>query len=431
MGYLDTIQGLDNSGIFGQVLGTLTGQSAIAGIEGQYFFLFMLEGSIDFLGDSGKIHSFTMEEKMGGDVPVFKLQFSTVNKNIVKHLHEGAKISCRFGRSMSESKSSELMIQSFNYNGGQDAIFLDVTISGFVQHSDTYLRTPKQKAYRFMSSKEAMIDAAQEHFLVVDRTESNTDDEQTWIRPNTPAIRFIFDTWKKSYISDNNFLMYGVNFHREFIITDLQTMIKKPIKWTLKSGYSGIEPNTASFDPNVSVSSDFGLMNQMTVYKKSIPVHSSVHGTSSKVETDDVKASYITGSANIKKDQSVKSEVLQISDHTNVHKNYHKAGLNNMTKSALQNSVELNINIENKWQDYELFDLIFYHPYSSNDNGFNTESETMGGVYAITRISRFYNGHRCATQITISRDGISGLEGSELFSFTPANIIGDVIKTFL
>ena len=420
MGYWDLVKELDFGSAPGQVVGALSGEAAMAGIVGQYFFLFMMEGSSNFL-HGGQIHSFTMEEKMGGDVPIFEFSFSTLDKTLKNRLHAGTKISCRFGRSMLESKTAELRIQGFKVNEGEHTAYMDVTISGFVENSEAYLREEKQVCYPGKTSKEAIIGTAEDHFNVVDLTTSETDDKKNWIRPNESALKFIYKTWTNSFISDDNFLMIAVNFHRDFLITDLKSVLLKEPKWVLSPGYMGGLTNHSSYNPAVEMSSAFGLMNQLAIYKKTTPTHSINDEKQSKVETSPPKNQYSTGALNIKDDIQTKSNTQEIIDDTLVHKNELKAPLNNMSKQTLQNSVELNIIIENKWQDYELFDLIMYNPSTDYVTGVPNSGDNTRGIYCITRISRFYAKQRACTLITISRDGMSNLEGSGLGTWTSSS----------
>ena len=418
----NTVNSINWSGAANQVISSVSGSSSIVGVDGQYFFMFIIEGAGNFLGDSGSIKSFTMEERMGGDVPMFQLEFITLQKSIVKSLHAGTKVHCRFGRTMLEAKTAQFRIQSFEANGGKNSAYLSVKMTGYVENSQKYLREEKQVAYRAKKSKEAIIDAAKEHFRVIDRTQSETDDKQTWLRLNTPAIKFIHSTWTKSYISDDNFLIYGVNFHRDFVITDLKAMISKPPIWILKPEYTGPQPHTASYNTNVEMTSEFGLMNQLSIYKKTIPTHSIVNQKQSQAETPPPKNQMSSGPLNLEDDSNTKHNAQQMFDQTSIHKNIFKAGLNNNSKQTLQNSSELNITIERKWQDYELFDLVMYFPQEIP--GTPPEGGHTRGVYAITRISRYFENNRACTMITISRDGMNNLEGSGLGLWSAVN--GDI-----
>ena len=86
-----------------------------------------------------------------------------------------------------------------------------------------------------------------------------------------------------------------------------------------------------------------------------------------------------------------------------------------MSRTSLQNSVELDVIIENKWVEYELLRLIEFIPYRPTlPNLYEAESETLGGTYVITRISRFFANNRAGIKLTISRDGITGATGEGL-----------------
>jgi hypothetical protein len=224
-------------------------------------------------------------------------------------------------------------------------------------------------------------------------------------------MEFVFKTWRDSYISDDNFLIIALRFDRTFDFTDLKSVMSSGVKWHLRNDYKGSAPNIASFDVNVEATSDFGLINQMTAYKKVKPMHNSIKAEDSKQETPTQKPNFYSGAGNMSSSAETKTESQVIHDPTNEHKNKEKARFNNMAKQALSNSVELKINIESKWQAYQLLDLIEYTPYTTADQ---RDDSGTGGIYVITRISRYYGKDRACTELTISRDGLSGMEGSGL-----------------
>jgi len=382
---------------------------AMGGVIGQYFIDISIDGSGDFLGRNGQLNSFVMEQRIGGELPVFSLTFNTLDKTIMKKLNEGTKVFIRFGKTWAEADQAVFMIQKFSFNTSKDQLFVEVHIEGFVYGGAEYLREEKQKSWRFKTSKEVIIDTITDYWDLYDTAEE-TDDEQIWIRASTPALGFVFKTWRDSYISDDNFLILALRFNRSFDLTDLKTVMGQGVKWKLIPDYRGSSTRICSFEADVKTTSDFGLINQMTAYTKVKPMHNSIHASDSKQETPDQgDTTFTEGTMNMSANAKSKTENQVIYDHTNQHKNKHKARYNNMAKQALTNSVELVINTESKWQSYQLLDLIEYTPFTTADQ---IDNSGTAGIYVITRISRFYGKQRACTEITISRDGISGMEGS-------------------
>ena len=390
---------------------------ASAGVLGQYFFDFEIDGAGDFLGDSGQIHQFIMEERIGGDVPVFELTFSTTDSSILTKINEGSIIQCRFGRDVSDLQYSEMVIQSFNHHV-EGADYWIVTLGGILAGTSEYLGNIGQKAHKDKTSKDAMIEEAKVFFTIYDETETETKDEQTWLKMGTSPMKFINDTWKHSYITEDNFLMYGIDFYGNFIVKDLKALLKQEIRWTLSHDMPASD-TTAAYHPDLRFGSEFGLMNHLSLYQKAGFYHDGATEDTVVEQTPKLSTTLIDGDLNITSDGApILWEVPKIFDKDNVHENFNVSRYINTTRNVLQNSVELNIVIENKWQAYQLFDLIDFVPYRPNvTSDYSVDTQTLAGTYAITRISRFFGDNRAAIEITISRDGINGIEGTDLYTY--------------
>jgi len=405
---------------------------AIVGVEGQYFFAFEIEGLGDFLGDGGHITEFVMEEKIGGDVPAFKLVFKTLDSTILKRLNEGAKVICTFGKSTIENKVAKMTVQKFSYKLDK-ADFLEITIMGLLKNGVEYLRHPEQASFKDKTSVDVIASVAQKYFNVWNETTRGSDDKMTWIRPNQSSAKFIDDVWKRSYVSDDNILVFGLEMDGWFRITDLKAIMKQPVKWGLQinspgeyleksammaasSGYIISPGNIVPYNPNIEMTSDFGLLNNTVIHKKTSPIHNITEGANSQVQTPDLKP-HFSSNLNIMKDAPNKFEFQITANALNVHKNYSKSRLVNFPNQALVNSVELNITLDQIWQNYFLFDLIYFNPWRPKPPAlYATEIDTLGGLYMISRISRFFANNRAVIKITITRDGLNGMEG-DLFSF--------------
>ena len=384
---------------------------AMAGVMGQYFFIFDIEGIGDFLGSAGQIHQFAMEEKMGGDVPTFDLTFSTTNFDVISKINEGSIIQCIFGRDMIQWTHSEMTIQAYNQFKQPDTDYWIVSISGMLSYTSKYLAEDGQASFPESTSKDAIIETAAPYFNIIDETHSEMFDEKTWLRMGLTPIKFINETWKHSYMSDENFLIYGIDFAGNFILIDLKALVAQPIKWIL-AHFQPAPPNMAAYNPEIKMDSDFGLLNHLQIYKKKGIYHNGNDEEQLLEETPELKPVLFTGDFNFLDDQPTTWENPVIADKDNEHEMEDYSRYSNMTRSAIQDSVELNIIIENKWQDYQLFDLVEFVPYLSKaDAALASYTKIIGGTYAITRISRFFGNNRCGIEITISRDGINTADG--------------------
>lgn len=419
------------------------------GVRGQWFLAMHIDGFGDLLG-AGSISQFVMEEKIGGDVPAFSMTFTTSRKGLVQHLNEGVDLMVAFGKDFEGAsfRYALMTIQKFS-NSITESELINITIAGLIKEGAEYLRENKQVGYEDKTSKEAIIDAANEHFDVVDYASNiEPDDKMNWLRPNATSSKFIEDTWKRSYVSDDDSLVYGLEFgglatalslddpgRGVFKIATIKSLMEQDggtPRWYLEQhGANETEPpNHASYFPEVSVNSDFGLMNNMITQTKRTPVHNIVEGTEGHVETPELKTVFVEGSLNLAKDgpKLVEHQVALV-DPANVHENYNRSRLISVPRNSMVNSVELDVVIENKWQDYRLFDLIHYKPWRPHvESLFQDESKALGGIYVITRIARYYDTNRAFIKVTISRDGMNGMSGGNLLG---GNLLGGILNALL
>ena len=370
-----------------------------------------IEGVGDFLGKAGTIKHFVMEEKVGGDVPAFEFAFSTANASVIQQLNEGANVQIVYGKDMLNYKYAQMQVQKFNHHV-DDSEFVHVNVKGIIMNGINYLKENEQKSFPKKKSIDVLKETAGKYFEVVDWMSEQPDDEMTWLRPNFTPYKFIQDTWKRSYINDDNAMVIAVEMSGKFLLTDIKMIAQQPTKWWLKQyPLDEVRPMTAAFNPNYEISSDFGLLNNMITNTKVTPIHSSNDEQSKEVETPSISPLLVAGNINRMKDAPKKTEFEKTIDTDNFHDNYSKARLVNVSKTAMVNSLELNITIENKWQDYLLLDKIHFTPFSSNQKMQVSQMGSVGGEYVITRISRFFADQRAVIMITISRDGMNNMSG--------------------
>lgn len=384
----------------------------MVGVEGQFFISITIEGVGDFLGEGGAIIEFAMEEKVGGDVPAFTLKFKTTDATVISKFNEGAQVQVVFGKSMTDYKYAQMQVQKFDHNV-DNSEFITINVKGIIQNGIHYLKDNAQKSYRDYLSSEVLEEVAKPYFEVVKWQAGAPQDTMTWVRPNHTPHRFLQDVWKRSYMGDDNALVYAIEMSGKFLITDIKMIAAQPLKWFLVMYGTDITlPNTAAYDPNYEIASDFGLLNNMVTNTKKTPIHSMNDGQAKEVVTPAITPVLINGPLNKMKDAPIKTEFQQSIDTDNFHDNYSKARLVTVPQTAMLNSLELNITIENKWQDYLLLDLIHFTPWKPKASAMIAEMQSIGGIYSITRISRFYANNRAGIKITISRDGMNNMSGS-------------------
>jgi hypothetical protein len=98
----------------------------------------------------------------------------------------------------------------------------------------------------------------------------------------------------------------------------------------------------------------------------------------------------------------------------------------------MSTSVALDVTIENIWYDYQIFDMIYFHPWRPQSvSNYMEEIETIGGWYTITRIARYYQNNRAVTKLTISRDGMKGWDMGNWIAGAVGSLIKGVIDAII
>jgi hypothetical protein len=177
-------------------------------------------------------------------------------------------------------------------------------------------------------------------------------------------------------------------------------------------------PRVASYYPDVSINSDYGLMSFLATNEKVTPLHNIDTKQQGHVKTPKPPT---------KGPQRVEN-VKSITER-NIHENFHKAKLVSLPALSMSTSVALDVTIENIWYDYQIFDMIYFHPWRPQSvTNYMEEIETIGGWYTITRIARYYQNNRAVTKLTISRDGMKGWDMGSWITGAAVSLIKDFVN---
>jgi len=376
-------------------------------LKGNFYFFFEIGGNSTFADGGGGIISFIMEEWTGGSLPQFEFIFTTSDFDILKHVNEGSSISCTYGKSPDDTDTIQLMVQKFAYNL-VDSQYLKIVLKGFIG-TTTHLQKCEIKGWQGKTSLDVIKDVAGIDYKVKSKA-TTPSDSQNWIRYNISSNRFIQEVWEHSFISDTNFLVYAINRNSEFLIDDYENVTAGTEKWVFCSDES--KGNKIAMDPNYTISSNHGLINNIAVYERERRVFDiEKGGKDEKVTTPSKKPILASGSKLNVHTKDPKNYGKVRSKHEAIHSNYHKAYYNNISKIALHGITEIEILTDSEYKEYELFDLAKFENFEL-DSQSSKDTELLAGLFIITRISRFYSGGRFRTSITLSKDAMNNIKGS-------------------
>ena len=378
---------------------------AIISVENQYYFYFDIGGNTEFADGGGKIVSFVIEEFAGGSLPMFEFVFTTANFDILKNINEGTTINCTYGKDSDHTDELSMMIQKFEY-ALQSSQFLLITCRGYVGGT-TALTQCEIAGYENQTSLDVIKAVASIDYKV--KSDAKTpSDSQNWIRYNIPANRFIQEVWEHSYINDDNFLIYGINRHNEFMINDYKNATSGKEVWKFSSQTDA--QDSIAIQSNYRIQSNHGLLNNISVYQKERRVFDVETGLVEKVITPDKKPILASGKKLNIQDKDPKNYGKVRTTTEAFHDNYHKAFYNNTSKIALYGAVEVHITTDSEFKKFELYDLAKFENIQQDKDGLDTE--LLSGLFLITKISRYWAGNTYLTSITLSKEALNNIKGS-------------------
>ena len=218
-------------------------------LKNHFYLSLRIADKQDFINPQD-LMTFLIEEAIGSQLPMFKLEFSVQSNNILKLINEGNTIECQIGRSDEQrQKLVTMTLFVVNTDVGFDKNQIMLSVRGFVGNP-LYLSNHDQAGYFNKSSVEVIAAEASRYFKVNNKAQSN--DIQTWLRPNITTMLFINRVWEHC----SNKISLGISADNTFHIQDLLNL--KPNKvWE-------VTPKTKE----LSINSDYKYDNQSLFYNQ-------------------------------------------------------------------------------------------------------------------------------------------------------------------
>lgn len=382
-------------------------------IKDQYYIYIDVGGDGDFDKGGGQLVSFIFEEHSGGGLPMFEVSFTTNYMAIMTKLNEGSKINVTFGPNSDDNETMVWTIQKYSIMPVNGGVF-QVTCKGFIHTnpSDWLTQTVVEWFDDSLNSLDVMQAIAGTGGLSPKNMSPEVPgDNMVRIRHNTPCNKMFQDTWQHSYIADNNFFVYGINHKSEMLIDDYVNLVSKGPKWKLDHTADSDAPVFGNYEHN----SNFGLLNNVSAYKKKRQIHQIETGEDLDTTTPDKGVLLAdSGSLNITSSEPTHQR-RTVSKSENHHDKYWDAYFNNYSKAAVHSSSELIINVGSKYCDFDLFDMVEYTDMPiknvDEDNGEKTKCN-LSGMFIITGISRYVSNKTYGVTLTLTRETLNHQDGA-------------------
>lgn len=388
------------------------------GIEGQYIFKFSIDTKTDFIVPEDLI-LFEITEECGLNLPTFKLAFRTTEPNILRYLNEGNDFKVSFGKSKDSLYEIILNIFTVYQNkNGDDANRIDVI--GMMSKLP-FLMTPKKQ----ISDKKSGIEVLKEigsRYFKVDSNIEKSEDSMYWIQPNVSDKLYMMDLWFHSYLS-KSFIACAIGIDGTLRIRDIVKKIKDSqitnltsvnnisINYDWKvSGKITKDKNLITYLGNHMFQTDFGFINYYMGYQQQKLVWDLNEGTSTL--TKETIRPLIALTNKLIRNAEIEfreSEIGIISE--NLHSNYWKAHLKNLSSLMIFSTVSLQFNFDNVFKDIKLLDLVMFDEYEIGTQK-QVLNEQISGLYFVTKIVRTLTNGNYLTSVKLNREAINQPKGN-------------------
>jgi hypothetical protein len=112
-------------------------------------------------------------------------------------------------------------------------------ITGFIDVKDLYLR--KFRSYPQKTSYKLYEQVAKDLGLGYNSNIDDTDDKMTWINTGDKLVRFLNDTLKYTYKSDEAFLKHYIDYYYHLNYVDLEKELKRDIEKEMMDKLKDVE----------------------------------------------------------------------------------------------------------------------------------------------------------------------------------------------
>jgi hypothetical protein len=382
------------------------------GVDGQYLFRFKLGERDDFIREEDLI-LFKLVEEAGNVLPTFVLSFTTYEDDIIQYIHEGSDLEVSFGKDRSGMVDIKLIITRVEpiRSGDQKRM---IAVTGMMS-AMSYLAADRTLITDSVSGIEAMKLVASKYF----DTSSTFNIEKSsgkmrWIQPNIPDRAFVNHCWMHSDVTDS-FCAVGISSDGKFICKDIKKDLKTKFKWRFTSDIR--EDYDINYDGDFTIDLNSGMMNNWVGYPREKVVYNLEEGTSEAVmeSTSPITAltKEIARRADIEKRYAMAGMINE-----NVHENFWRAYLRNLSHLAMFSQVNVVLSFGNRFLPIRVLDQVMFKE-DSVSRPKQESSEFLSGVYYVSKVARIVQNRQFATTVQICRESFNQLKGDHLEAPAP------------
>lgn len=371
------------------------------GVEGQYVFIFAIGDNEDFITPSELVH-FKIVEEVGNVLPTFELIFRLHDEEILRRLNEGNVLKISYGLDLDHMLDTELFITKHAQIKEEGTGYRLMDIKGLADYYE-YTNNPKTTISGLSSGIEVITTTASTYFAV-DSNITESNDEQFWIQPNISDRAFVQELWSHSYLR-NSFIGVGITADGKFIIRDMKEKIKGDYDWRFIQQIDNTVKDIR-YDIDFVPISHSGFINSWVGYGRDKVIRNLDTGINSTLTETLEPLSAIVPELNRKATMEKRfSEMGVIND--NVHENYHRAYLKNISNLALLSNATITTSFQNLFKPIKLLDLIMFKTNKIGVDNLVFSSEVYSGLYMCSKIARTVGSQSFCTTIEMCKESFN------------------------
>jgi hypothetical protein len=365
------------------------------GVSGQYLFIFNLGDKKDFIEEADLI-GFKCFEEAGNILPTFQLEFRTSDSEIPRYLNEGNELKVSVGKSLQDVETYKLLIQhTESGRQGQNKISCVVTgiLSALKYHKNNILITPKQDGITTIQQ------ITSKNFIFDSNVISTGTDTMNWIQHGISDKKFINSVWMHTYIPDS-FLAVGISMDNHFIIRDIKKKFQSGIfDWRLSSRVD--TDKDISYDGDYTIQSKAGFINAWMGHKRIKPIYDLDSGEFSSVSQEIKPLIAITNKLMRRAEIESKNAEIGVTS-SNVHSNYWKAYLANLSSLAIFSTVKISVSFQNQFKNVRVLDSVMFREVDTQNS--QVSMEYSSGLYIVSKVGRILSNRQFLTVLELCRE---------------------------
>ena len=376
------------------------------GVEGQFHLSFTIGTERDFMALED-LHEFSETSEAGNVIPTFSLTFSTSNERIFGLLNEGNDIRVSFGQS---------------YDSALDYVFCASKVSSSINEGKAtfscigllsrlpYLSNPKRRIIGPLSGVEVAEQVCEENQLIFDSNIAKSSDSQRWIQANVSDRKFVSDCLLHSFVA-GSFLASALSSDGQFRVRDIRKLAKEtePV-WIFNQTASRTSaPNEIlySFSPEYEVNT--GFINYWIGYGQEKGIFS-LEDSDLRTISEDVRPVIALTDQLARRAGMEKKYQSTAIQNENVHPNYWKAALQNVTNAAVFGTIKITLTFEREFKDVRVLDLVSFFDSAIDDPNAGS-SRAQSGLYLVSRVTRAVKNKQLSTTVVLCREATNEVSG--------------------